>query len=125
MDKISHESFELKQLVENHIEKAKLTKQSSTNDVATRAVFLNKAKADLARSTRYDRLALLSNPDEYDRRSHLSKNDISPRCAVPSDYRLSLGRKEGDLYMISLEHRIDDEDRWIQVKDMEKHFTIV
>ena len=122
MDKISHESFELKQLVENHIEKAKLTKQSLTNDVATRAVFLNRAKADLARSTRYDRLALLSNPDEYDRRSHLSKKDISPRCAVPSDYRLSLERKEGDLYMISLEHRISEEARWIPVRDLEKHF---
>ncbi len=123
MDKISHESFELKQQVENHIEKAKLTTQSSTNDVTTKAVFLSKAKADLARSTRYDRLALLSNPDEYDRHSLLSKRDISPRCAVPSDYRLSLDRKEGDLYSISLEHKVDVEGaRWIRVSDVEKHF---
>ena len=124
MDKISHESFELKQQVENHIEKAKLTTQSSTNDVTSKALFLSKAKADLARSTRYDRLALLSNPDEYDRHSLLSKKDISPRCAVPSDYRLSLDRKEGDLYSISLEHRIVDVEgaRWIRVSDVEKHF---
>ncbi len=122
MDKISHESFELKQLVENHIEKANLIKQSSTNDVATRAVFLSKAKADLARSTKCDRLALLSNPDEYDCRGRLSKKDISPRCAVPSDYQLSLDRKEGDLYMISLEHRNNEAARWIPVRDVEKHF---
>jgi len=109
MDKISHEPFELKQLVQNHIEKAKLAQPSSTKDFANKAVFLSKAKADLARSTRNDRLALLSNPDEYDRRSPLSKKDMSPRCAVPSDYRLSLHRKQGDLYTISLEYRLIDD----------------
>ena len=106
MDKISHESFELKQLVKNHIEKAKLTQQSSSNDFATKSVFLSNGKADLARSTMADRLSLLSNPDEYDRRSRLTKKDMSPRCAVPSDYRLSLDRKQGDLYTVSLQHRI-------------------
>lgn len=122
MDKISHEPFELQQLVKNHIEKAKLTPQSLTKNQAKRATFLSTARDDLARATRCDRLALLSNPDAYDRHTPLSKKDISPRCAVPSDYRLALNRKQGDLYSISLEHRIIEGGRWKQVNDIEKHF---
>ena len=122
MDKISHEPFELQQLVKNHIEKAKLTPQSLNENQAKRAVFLSTARDDLARATRCDRLALLSNPDAYDRHTPLSKKDISPRCAVPSDYRLALNRKQGDLYSISLEHRIIEGGRWKQVNDIEKHF---
>jgi len=108
--------------VQNHIEKAKLAHPSSTKDFAKKALFLSKAKADLVRSTRNDRLALLSDPDEYDRRSPLSKKDMSPRYAVPSDYRLSLDRKQGNLYRIFLEHRLIEGGRWVYVSDIEEHF---
>ena len=68
LDKLSHEPFELMQLVRNHIERAKLTEdmtESSHNASAKTAAFLEKTKASLNLAVGSDRLALLSDPDEY------------------------------------------------------------
>ena len=81
-DKLSHESFERKQLVLNHIEKAKVEEDLTRNsdDSVKKAAFLQKTKASLLLATRSDRLALLSNPEDYGRnRIPISLDDISPR----------------------------------------------
>jgi hypothetical protein len=121
METITDAPFELKQLVKNHIEKAKLNPKKISKESANTAIFLSKAKADLVYSTRNDRLALLTNPDEYGHRTPLSKKDVSPRCAVPSDYKLSINQKEENLYQIALEHRTKG-GGWVYVSDIEKHF---
>ncbi|KAL7536603.1 hypothetical protein ACHAXR_008142 [Thalassiosira sp. AJA248-18] len=123
-DKLSRESFELKQLVLNHIEKAKLTEESGTSNAsAKKAAFFEKTKASLLLATRNDRLSLLSNPEDYNRRKELSRDDISPRCAVPRNYRLSLSCTQGDVYRISLDHNlIEGEDYWQPIGNIEAHF---
>lgn len=125
-DKLSHESFELKQLVLNHIEKAKVGEDLGHNsdDSVKKATFLQKTKASLLLATRSDRLALLSNPEDYGRnRIPISLDDISPRCAVPSTYRLTLTSTGGDLYRVTLEQDIiPPEGRWARIDDIEDHF---
>jgi hypothetical protein len=125
MDKLSHESFELRQLVLNHIEKAKLIEdltETSSNASAKTAAWLEKAKASLALAVGSDRLAILSDPEEFGRKT-INRDKISPRCVVPSDYRLSLTRTEGDLYRICLEHNIlPGENYWTRIDDIEAHF---
>ena len=126
MDKLSHESFALRQLVQNHIEKAKLTEdltESSNNASAKTAAFLQKTKASLNLAVGSDRLALLSDPEECVGRKTITRDNISPRCVVPSDYRLSLIRAEGDIHQICLEHNIlPGENYWTQIDDIEAHF---
>jgi protein-arginine kinase activator protein McsA len=122
-DKLSHESFELRQLVMNHIEKAKLMQDSiSHNNASARtAAFLEKSKASLSLAVRSDRLALLNDPEVYGR-EQITPENISPRCVIPSDYRLSLTRTtEEDIYRILLEHN-SRPDTWIRVDDIEAHF---
>jgi len=125
-DKLSHESFELKQLVLNHIEKAKVGEDLTRNsdDSVKNAAFLHKTKASLLLATRSDRLALLSNPEDYGRnRLPISLDTISPRCAVPSTYRLSITSTGGDLYRVTLEQDIiPPEGRWARIDDIEDHF---
>jgi len=126
MDKLSHKSFALRQLVQNHIEKAKLTEdltESSNNASAKTAAFLQKTKASLNLAVGSDRLALLSDPEECGGRKTITRNNISPRCIVPNDYRLSLIRAEGDIYQICLEHNIlPAKNYWKQIDNIEAHF---
>ena len=125
VEKLSHESFELKQLVLNHVEKAKLMHESSgtSNASARNTAFLDKTKASLNLATRTDRISLLSNPEEYNQRRPISRDDLSPRCAVPRDYRLSLTQLEGNLYRICLKYNIlPGEDHWQRINDVEAHF---
>jgi hypothetical protein len=82
LDSLSHEPFELKQLVRNHIEKANLLKEFSSSPTSNTsfksASFIREAKAALARAVRADRVALLSNPEEYDRQAQLDAGMVSP-----------------------------------------------
>ncbi|KAL3823281.1 hypothetical protein ACHAXA_003429 [Cyclostephanos tholiformis] len=126
MDKLTRtdEPMELRQLVLNHVEKANLLQDKPVfSDASVKvAEFLEKTKANLTRAVRSDRLALLSDPEEYGRRA-ISRDSISPRCVVPRDYRLSLTRVQDDLFRISLEHNIiPGEDFWSRIDDIESHF---
>ena len=126
LNKLSNDSAELRQLVMNHIQKAKLGQDvtdSSATAAAKKDVFLQKTKASLSHAVCSDRLALLSNPDEYNGQKNISRDSISPRCAIPSDYRLSLNHTQGDLYQFTLEHNIlPGEDYWTHIDDIEAHF---
>ena len=124
------EPFELKQLVLNHVEKAKLTQVTnvSQQDRIKVASFLEKARGSLLLATQNDRLALLSSPEEYDHRKLLTREDISPRCAIPNAYRLTLDPVLGkNMYIVSLDylHRIiEGEEVWesLSLQDIESHF---
>jgi hypothetical protein len=123
MNKLAHESFELRQLVLNHVEKANLLQDmtgNSNNAPAKTAAFLENAKASLSRAVRSDRLALLSDPERFGRKI-LTRDIISPRCVVPSEYRLSLIHTEGDLFRICLERNILH-DHWKSIDDIKAHF---
>jgi len=122
MNSLAHESFELRQLVMNHIEKAKLMDEST--NVSTRTTtFLEKTKAYLFLAVGSDRLAILSDSIDY-RRERLTREHISPRCIVPNQYRLSLNHIEKDVYRIRLEMNIlPGENHWIQINDIEAHFN--
>ncbi len=128
MNSLTHEPFELKQLVRNHIEKANSVKDFSaaptSNASFKSALFLREAKAALACAVRADRVALLSNPVEYDVGAQLNAGMISPRCAIPNDYRLQLMWIEEDRYRINIRHRniVTDEFDIININDMEAHF---
>ena len=123
MDGLAGESFELRQLVQNHIDKAKLLDEkdgaNSTQSRATR--FLQDARGSLLRTTKNDRLSLLSNPEDYQPgRARLSRQDISPRCAVPDQFRVTMTSRGQDIYSLTLEH--NDGVKWIRVslKDVAK-----
>jgi hypothetical protein len=125
MNKLTDESFELRQLVLNHVQKANLLQDKndiSNNSSVKTAAFLEKTKANLSHAVRSDRLALLSDPEEYGRRP-IVRDSISPRCVVPRDYRLSLTRVHGDSFRVRLEHNIlPGEDHWYPIDDIEAHF---
>lgn len=126
-DKLSGESFELQQLVLNHIEKADLSDDGNrpANFEAKVSVFLEKSKSDLLAATRKDRLALLSDPDDYNKRDHFNHNNISPRSSVPRDYRLVLRNTEDDIFQFGIYHEhiegLPVED-WAVIDDIESHF---
>lgn len=126
LNKLSNDSAELRQLVLNHIQKAKLGQDvtdSSATAAAKKDVFLQKTKASLSHAVCSDRLGLLSTPDEYNGRKNISRDSISPRCVIPSDYRLSLTHTQGDLYKFALSHNIlPGEDYWTHIDDIEAHF---
>mmetsp|Transcript_3022 Transcript_3022/g.8731 ORF Transcript_3022/g.8731 Transcript_3022/m.8731 type:complete len:1063 (+) Transcript_3022:1610-4798(+) len=122
---LSGESFELRQLVLNHIEKAKLTDDGSgaPNDEAKVARFLDKTKSDLMNATKKDRLALLSDPEDYNRRNGFDRNRISPRNSIPREYRLVLTHVEDDIYRYAIHHDlIEGEECWALIDDIEAHF---
>ena len=126
MTSLSHEPFELQQLVRNHIEKARILKDSASPPTSTaspkKAVFLREAKASLSLAVRLDRLALLSDPAEYDGRKRIDKSVVSPRCGIPIDYRLKLIWVEGNLYRIHLEHKNIVTGEFGVVNDLKAHF---
>eukprot|EP00804_Cyclotella_cryptica_P025558 CCRYP_002821-RD/>CCRYP_002821-RD protein AED:0.06 eAED:0.06 QI:49/1/1/1/1/1/7/146/1058 len=126
MKKLSSEPFELKQLVLNHIEKAKLVESSSsvTDESTKMSSFIEMTKASLFLATRNDRLALLSSPEKYNGLKHIVRDDISPRCAIPNSYELSL-RQTGtnNVYQIRLRHNISgDGKNWVTISNIEDHF---
>lgn len=123
MKELSAEPFELKQLVCNHIAKAKLTEDPSKDFDSKATNFFQSTKASLFLAVRNDRLALLSAPDEYTGNRLLRVDEISPRCSIPSNYRLVLNSRPNDVYQVYLEYNVlDREDRWVQVESIEEHF---
>ncbi|KAL7518609.1 hypothetical protein ACHAWX_003421, partial [Stephanocyclus meneghinianus] len=125
-NKLSNEPFELKQLVLNHIEKAKLTEDlSGTTDKSSKvSSFYDLTKASLLHATRNDRLALLSNAETYNGIKNIVRDDISPRCVIPSNYRLSLMRTDSNnVYKIHLQHNVVENGKhWVTINNIADHF---
>ena len=103
MEELSAEPFELQQLVRNHIAKAKLTEDSSQDSDTKANNFFQSTKASLLLAVRNDRLALMSAPDEYTGNHLLTVDQISPRCLIPSNYRLVLQSRPNDVYEVLLQ----------------------
>jgi len=124
MASLSEESVDLQQLVRNHIDKAKLLNGGSDSSNASwkTAEFLQKAKDNLSLAVRTDRLALLSNPEEYNMRAPINRDAVSPRCVVPRNYRLRLVRLGEDLFRILLEHQNTNNRQFGLINDVEAHF---
>lgn len=104
MQEIAVEPFEVRELVKIEFEKSVspgiMPTLTGNTSQRTRRFLLN-AKEDLHRAVRDDRLSLLSNhdggwdpPPPRIPRTGLSSKDISPRNAIPENYRLSLLPKE-------------------------------
>lgn len=126
-EKLSGESFELQQLVLNHIEKADLTGSGirTTNFEARVSGFVETSKSDLLAATRKDRLSLLSDPDDYNKRDHFNRDNISPRSSVPRGYRLVLRNMEDDIFQFHIYHELIEgspEEDWVVIDDIERHF---
>lgn len=110
---IRGEPDELKQLVKNHLDKAGVIVQKIDAGTAlyrTKA-FLKDAKGSLRASVRSDRLSLLSDGSKTRRQGSITSSDISPRCAVPANYRLRLKNRNENEFLISLE-MLDSEGNW-------------
>jgi len=122
LTELSHESFELKQLVRNHVEKAKLLSNEIDSHQTRTVQFLQNTRESLKVAIKNDRLGLLSNPDEYrPGRKDISERDISPRSGIQDDFRVRMWARGSDVYRLTLEHKIiEDEDRWtnISLKDV-------
>ena len=129
LNKLSHESFELKQLVRNHVDKAKLLSDDGLVDSRQKksVQFLRNTRESLKLTMKNDRLGLLSNPQEYrPGRDVIRERDISPRSAIPEEFRVMLRSRGDDVYCLTLEHNII-EDNWarISLKDTAKELKDV
>lgn len=115
---LSQESFDLKQLVKNHVEKAGLGIQKTNHDDGSRVTaFVESSRRMLNQAVRTDRLSILSDPDcnAYTRRG-LDRDEISPRALVPDDYRLLISRHCRPAYRVTLEQKIRDQWRSIDLE---------
>ena len=101
----ANEPFEVKELV--RIQCERLLSVSSKERKQSADVFLNKAKASLRDAVRNDRLSVLSEQDGIPRR--LEAHHISPRNAIPDDYKLCLIAISGFKCRIQLQHLISNE----------------
>ena len=112
MIKLADEPFELRQLLKNHIEKAKLIEKSDDTQRSNATSFLAKTRESLLHATKIDRLGLLNQTDA--RYVRLSRESISPRCVIPSDFRVNIMCKGEDTFRLSLKHNVNGEE-WINV----------
>lgn len=108
MSSLSCKSFELQQLVRNHIDEAGILQNisSASGTSAKRDAFLKLAKSNFYSSANRFRLAILKEPEQYDLRSPINRDSIAPRHALPSVYRVLLIRVTGDLYRIRCERKM-------------------
>ncbi len=110
MRRIDEEPFELKQLVKNHIDKAGLVDQKDrgVNFARRSEQFIREAKESLHMTTQMDRLSILNDPSMYQRQNaNLTRDDISPRCAIPDDFRILL---RSSLDVMAFELSIEQKD---------------
>lgn len=109
-----NDPFELIQLVQNHIDQAKLS--DGANDGTHRETqykvsnFVNKARENLIQAVRDDRNSVLSNPETHQRSNQrYTEYDVSPRCAIPDFLRMTMRYKGENVYQLKLEYNsIDD-----------------
>jgi hypothetical protein len=106
LEGISSEAFEVKELVRMKSEKILLTDIPETKKIICSS-FLRKARSNLEATLKKDRMSLLQNIDPgRGRFSPFQYEDISPRNAIPIDFRLRLLGIEGNICTISLEREV-------------------
>ena len=100
------EPYEVKAMVKIEYEK------SNAGITASRTAgllgYIHSAKANLRTAIRSDRLSVLGNSDRYNTgRNHfgLTSEDVSPRSAVPDNYKLVLCSQESSICCINLYRR--------------------
>mmetsp|Transcript_3537 Transcript_3537/g.4813 ORF Transcript_3537/g.4813 Transcript_3537/m.4813 type:complete len:625 (+) Transcript_3537:693-2567(+) len=125
MLRIEEEPFELKQLVKNHIDKAGLVHETC-NTISSWGSdqFIHEAKETLLMTTKMDRLSILNDTAMYRQQwnRNLTLEDISPRCAIPEDFRVVMKQSIGShvMFEISIEHRDILSGEWISAKSLSK-----
>lgn len=98
------EPFEVKELLKIKCEKLISISPTKLNQTAART-FLHNAKTSLREAVRKDRLSVLSDLDKAAR--VLTSDHISPRNAIPDDYKLCLFSGDGFKCRIVLSQLID------------------
>ena len=93
LDEIKDEPFEVRQLVKIESEKSSGAFAANARRSALGAEkFLRSAKENLASAVKADRLSVLGEADGISRNG-IQHRDISPRCAIPTDFKLTLSSK--------------------------------
>ena len=108
MKEISNESFELKQLVRNHVDKANLISKSDQQGQRSQ-LFLEKTKKSLFLATKNDRLSLLNDPTSYrPERQVLTREDLSPRCSFPDEFTIVMRGIGNNIFDVTIEYTDED-----------------
>jgi hypothetical protein len=123
MEELSARPFELKQLVQNYIDKAELLTFTSTNDDPRRSLrFIQETKASLLQTIKNDRLSLLTEPNSYRQRRAITKDDLNPRCSVPEDFRIRMNNVEGNVYSLNVLNKVGDKWKAILLEEIPINF---
>ncbi len=105
MEHISDQPLELKQMLENHIDKAKLLTRLSDGTAHRSQNFLQETKDSLNLAIQNDRLALLQDPKSYHpERDHLTREDLSPRCSFPDEFTIVMNGIGNNIYDLSVQY---------------------
>ena len=112
---IANEPYEVQELVKIEYEKSQGPGMGTHYGIHKHTQFLHSARLSLRQAVRDDRLSLLSNGIGTAPHSGFSLSDISPRNAVPNDYRLSLKHMGGgSRYRILLQERKEN-GLWVHI----------
>jgi len=103
LDGLSDEPFELKQMVQNQIECARLGEPKNPNKTHLVTSFIAESRIALENACNADRLSILRDPEDRDCfRRGLTKADISPRLVIPDEYCVKLRPSGDSVYAISV-----------------------
>lgn len=89
VDEIKEEPFEVKELVRINCERSFPEKSYGSGDSARDTTFVASARQSVRMALKNDRLSLLSDPQDAGQMA-IRAGDVSPRNAVPDEYRLRL-----------------------------------
>jgi uncharacterized C2H2 Zn-finger protein len=93
LDEIKDEPFEVHQLVKVEFEKLSGASKSGGQTTHGAENFLISAKENLASAVKTDRLSVLSDAERRMGLNRIQHDDISPRCAIPADFKLTLSSR--------------------------------
>lgn len=102
LDNLNGERFELKQMVQNLIDRAKLGEPANSPIKAhLLTTFIAESRKALKNACSMDRLSILRDTENREWfRQGLTRNDISPRLVIPDEYRVRLIESGGSVYTI-------------------------
>ena len=103
LDQLHNVRFELKQMVQNQIERAKLGEAIGANQTQLITTFINESRTALNHACNTDRLSILREPESRECfRDGLASADISPRLVIPDNYRVILVPSGESVYAIKV-----------------------
>lgn len=102
LEECSEECFELKQMVQNQIERAKLGEPADRPDTThLLTAFIAESRTALKHACNTDRLSILRDTENRDWfRQGLTSDDIAPRSVIPEEYRVELLPSGGSTFTI-------------------------